>query len=55
MKSATKNQKKILAIGLNCILLTLAVCTCGIANNTNKDANKAITPNNLSGIDLRIA
>jgi hypothetical protein len=55
MKSATKNQKNIFAIGLNCILLIFAVCTCGIANNTNKEANKAITPNSLSGIDLKIA
>jgi hypothetical protein len=27
----------------------------GTTSNTNNDPNKAITPNNLSGIDLSIA
>lgn len=43
------------AIGLNCVLLTQLVCTCGNTNNTNKLANNANTPNNLFGIALNIA
>ena len=54
-KLAIKNQYAIWDKGLNCILLIFEVCTNGRANNTNKDAAKANTPNNLSGILLNIA
>jgi len=37
------------------VALITDVCTCGIINKTSKDANNAITPNSLSGIDLNIA
>ena len=53
MKSPTKNQNNNLAIGLNWCDLMLHVCNHGIGNNTNKEPNKARTPNNLSGIDLK--
>jgi hypothetical protein len=37
------------------MLLILEVCTKGRAKRTNKEAAKANTPNNLSGILLKIA
>jgi len=43
------------AIGLKAVVLIADVCIKGNTNKTNNDANKAITPNNLSGIDRRIA
>jgi hypothetical protein len=54
-KFATKNQNAICDNGLNCILLIFDVCTNGNANSTNSDEAKAKTPNNLSGILLKIA
>jgi len=54
MKVPIKVQKKNLAIGLNCDDLICEVCATGITSRTSRLANKAITPNNLSGIDLKI-
>ena len=54
-KFAIKNQYANCDNGLNCILLIDDVCTNGNANNTNNDAANANTPNNLSGILLKIA
>ena len=54
-KSATNTQNITLLIGLNCLLL-IGLCSInGITNNTNNDANNAKTPNNLFGIDRKIA
>jgi len=55
IKSATKNQNNTLPNGLNCILLILQKCICGSANKTSNDANNAITPSSLFGIDRNIA
>jgi len=44
-----------LAIGLNCVLLIREVCVKGKANKTSKELAKAITPNSLLGILLKIA
>ena len=48
-------QKKNLEIGLNWFPLILEVSAIGIIKYINKAANIAITPNNLSGILLKIA
>jgi hypothetical protein len=56
MKKLTANtQKKNFIKGLNWLPLILDVSTIGITNNINNEANIAITPNNLLGIDLNIA
>lgn len=55
MKSPTNIQYITLLIGLNCLLLIFPVSTNGITNNINNDANNAITPINLFGIDRNIA
>lgn len=54
-KSPTNIQNIHLLSGLNCLLLILLCSIYGNTNNTNSDANNAITPNNLFGIDLNIA
>jgi hypothetical protein len=54
-KSATNTQKKNFINGLNWLPLILDVSTIGIINKINNEANIAITPNNLLGIDLNIA
>jgi hypothetical protein len=41
--------------GLNWLPLVLAKSTTGNINNINNEANIAITPINLLGIDLKIA
>ncbi|KAI7933747.1 hypothetical protein MJO29_016702 [Puccinia striiformis f. sp. tritici] len=52
---ATKIKKAILLKGLNCKPLLLPKSVKGITNNINIAANIDITPNNLLGIDLKIA
>jgi len=42
-------------IGLNWLPLILDVSNRGIANKINNEENIATTPNNLSGMDLKIA
>ena len=54
-KLAENTQNINLIIGLNWLPLTLDVSNRGIANKINKEANIATTPNNLLGIDLKIA
>ena len=54
-KFDTKTQNINFMIGLNWLPLILEVSNIGIANNINKEANIATTPNNLLGIDLNIA
>jgi hypothetical protein len=54
MKVPTSVQKKNFAIGLNCDDLICDVWATGITIRTSKLANNAITPINLSGIDLKI-
>lgn len=54
-KLATKTKKAILLKGLNCKPLDLPKSTKGKANIIKIALNIAITPNNLLGIDLRIA
>jgi hypothetical protein len=54
-KFATNMKKAILLKGLNCIPLNLDKSEKGIINNAKIAANIAITPNNLLGIDLKIA
>jgi hypothetical protein len=55
MKSPTNTQNNSLLIGLNCLLLIVLCSIYGKTNNTNNEANNAITPNNLFGIDRNIA
>jgi hypothetical protein len=55
IKLATNIQKKSLLTGLNCKPLDLPKSVIGKINITNIALNIAITPNNLSGIDLKIA
>lgn len=55
IKSAIKNQNKILDIGRNWLLLNKEVCVKGKVNHTNNDAPKAKTPSNLFGILRKIA
>lgn len=55
MKFPIKNQYIILLKGLKAELLTLEKFKKGTTNNTNKLASRAITPQNLEGIDLNIA
>jgi hypothetical protein len=54
-KLATNTQKKNFIKGLNWLPLILEVSAIGIINKINNEANIAITPNNLLGIDLNIA
>lgn len=54
-KSPTNIQYITLLIGLNCLLLIILVSTKGITNRTNNEANNAITPISLLGIDLNMA
>lgn len=54
-KLAINNQKKNLLIGLKALLLILDTSTIGNNKGTNIAPNIAITPPNLSGIDLKIA
>jgi hypothetical protein len=54
-KFAENTQNINLIIGLNWLPLTLEVSNNGIANKINREANIATTPNNLFGIDLKIA
>jgi hypothetical protein len=54
-KLATNTKNTILLKGLNCIPLYLDKSVIGIINNINNAENIAITPNNLLGIDLKIA
>jgi len=54
-KLTTNIKKKILLNNLNCIPLDLPKSTKGKTNNINNALNIAITPNNLFGIDLKIA
>jgi len=55
MKLPTKSQYTYFAIGLKAVALITEVCTCGNISKISRDANSAITPNSLSGIDLKIA
>lgn len=54
-KFATNTKKAILLKGLNCIPLKLDKSVKGNINNAKIAENIAITPNNLLGIDLKIA
>jgi hypothetical protein len=54
-KLATNTQNINLIKGLNWLPLILEVSIKGIANNISKEPNIAKTPNNLLGIDLKIA
>jgi hypothetical protein len=54
-KFTTKTQKKNFIKGLNWLPLILEVSTIGRINKINNEANIAITPNSLLGIDLNIA
>lgn len=54
-KSATKIQKATLINGLYWLPLIRLTSTNGITNKINRLENMAITPNNLLGIDLKIA
>ena len=54
-KLATKVQKKNLDKGLNCKPLDLPKSVIGNKTKANKALNIARTPNNLLGIDLKIA
>ena len=54
-KLATNNQKAILLKGLNCRPLYLPKSVTGSNIIANIALNIAITPNNLLGIDLKIA
>ena len=54
-KTTANTQKKNLLIGLNWFPLILEVSLIGNTKRINKEANIAITPNNLLGIDLKIA
>lgn len=54
-KFATNTKKAILLKGLNCIPLILDKSVKGITSKANIAENIAITPNNLLGIDLKIA
>jgi hypothetical protein len=54
-KSTTKNQKNNFINGLNWLPLILDVSVIGNTNKINNDANIPTTPNNLLGIDLKIA
>jgi len=54
-KFATNTKNAILLKGLNCIPLKLDKSVKGITSKANIAENIAITPNNLLGIDLKIA
>ena len=54
-KFATNIKKANLLKGLNCIPLSLDKSEKGMINNAKIAENIAITPNNLLGIDLKIA
>jgi len=54
-KLAINNQKKNLIIGLKALLRILEISRIGNAKNIRIAANIPTTPNNLSGIDLKIA
>jgi hypothetical protein len=54
-KLATNTQKTILFKGLNCIPLNLLKSLIGNISKIRIAENIAITPNNLLGIDLKIA
>ena len=54
-KSATKIQNAHRISGRNCDPRTRDTSSSGIANRINSEANIAITPSNLLGIDRRIA
>jgi len=54
-KLTKKAQRPILIAGLNWLPLILDKSNKGNNNNINKEPNIANTPNNLLGIDLRIA
>jgi hypothetical protein len=55
IKSTTRIQNKNLLRGLNWFPLILEVSEIGKIKKINKATNIAITPNNLLGIDLKIA
>jgi hypothetical protein len=55
MKSTTKNQNANFIAGLNWLPLILERSVNGSTNKINNDENIAITPNNLLGIDRKIA
>ena len=48
-------QNKNLLKGLNCLDFIKDFSNRGTKNKTNKEENRAKTPNSLSGIDLKIA
>jgi len=52
---ATKPKKIILEKGVNSLPLVLEKSVKGNTSNINREANIAITPNNLLGIDRKIA
>jgi hypothetical protein len=54
-KLDTNTQNMNFIIGLNWLPLNLEVSNKGIAAKINNEANIARTPNNLLGIDLKIA
>ena len=54
-KFTTKNQKANFIAGLKLEPLILDKSVIGNTNNINNEPNMAKTPNNLLGIDLRIA
>ena len=54
-KLATNTKKAALLKGLNCIPLDLLISVIGNSNKIRIAENIAITPNNLLGIDLKIA
>ena len=54
-KLATNNQKAHRISGRNWLPRTREVSTHGIANKIRRELNIASTPNNLLGIDRRIA
>jgi len=54
-KSTTKNQKANFIAGLKLLPLILDKSVKGKTNNINNEPNMAKTPNNLLGIDLKIA
>ena len=54
-KSATRIQNDHRISGRNCAPRTRAVSSTGIASRISSDANIAITPSSLLGIDRRIA
>ena len=55
IKETAKVTKINLVTGLCYTPLNLPKSKIGIANKINKEANMAITPNNLLGTDLKIA